>query len=61
MLLDPKIPSGPLDQKWDRFRRESSLVGPNNKRRYRVLVVGTGLAGASASATLGELLSLIHI
>ncbi len=55
MLLHSKTPSGSLDQKWDRFRRESKLVGPNNKRRYRVLVVGTGLAGASASATLGEL------
>jgi succinate dehydrogenase / fumarate reductase flavoprotein subunit len=55
MILDPRIPDGPLAQKWERFRAESKLVGPTNRRKYRIIVVGTGLAGASAAATLGEL------
>ena len=55
MILDGKIPGGPLDQKWDRHRFELKLVNPANKRRHRVIVVGTGLAGASAAATLAEL------
>ena len=53
--LDPKIPAGPLAQKWSRHKFESKLVNPANKRRYEVIVVGAGLAGASAAATLGEL------
>src|SRR5687767_3848395 len=55
MTLDPKIPSGPITDKWDRFRFESKLVNPANRRKYTVLIVGTGLAGASAAAALGEL------
>jgi succinate dehydrogenase / fumarate reductase flavoprotein subunit len=55
MILDGKIPSGPLAEKWDRRRHELKLVNPANKRKYRIIVVGTGLAGASAAATLGEL------
>ncbi|MFM1942051.1 MAG: hypothetical protein RI897_1033 [Verrucomicrobiota bacterium] len=55
MKLDSKIPSGPLSQKWDKHRFESKLVNPANKRKYEVIVVGAGLAGASAAATLGEL------
>ena len=55
MTLDPRIPSGPLDGKWERCRYEMKLVNPTNKRKHRVIVVGTGLAGASAAATLGEL------
>jgi succinate dehydrogenase / fumarate reductase flavoprotein subunit len=55
MHLDPKVPSGPLAEKWDRHRFEMKLVNPANKRKYRILVVGTGLAGASAAATLAEL------
>lgn len=55
MILDGKSPSGPLAEKWDRRRQELKLVNPANKRRYKILVVGTGLAGASAAATLGEL------
>jgi succinate dehydrogenase / fumarate reductase flavoprotein subunit len=55
MILDPKIPSGPLAEKWDRRRQELKLVAPANKRKYRIIVVGTGLAGASAAASLGEL------
>ncbi|MCE3013802.1 MAG: fumarate reductase/succinate dehydrogenase flavoprotein subunit [Proteobacteria bacterium] len=53
--LDPKIPDGPLAQKWDKHRFDSKLVNPANKRKYSVIVVGTGLAGASAAATLAEL------
>ncbi|MFM8178566.1 MAG: FAD-dependent oxidoreductase, partial [Candidatus Kapaibacterium sp.] len=55
MKLDSKIPSGPIQEKWDRHRREIKLVNPANKRKYKVIVVGTGLAGSSAAATLAEL------
>lgn len=55
MQLDPKIPSGPLANKWTQHRFSNKLVNPANKRKYHVIVVGTGLAGASAAATLGEL------
>jgi succinate dehydrogenase / fumarate reductase flavoprotein subunit len=53
--LDANIPSGPIDQKWDNHRFEMKLVNPANKRKYDVIIVGTGLAGASAAATMGEL------
>ena len=53
--LDSKIPSGPLETKWDRHRFSEKLVSPNNKRKLTVIVVGTGLAGASAASTLGQL------
>lgn len=53
--LDGKIPGGPLAEKWDRHRFDTPLVNPANRRRFSVIVVGTGLAGASASATLAEL------
>ena len=55
MILDGKIPAGPLPEKWDRRIAEMKLVNPANKRKYRVIMVGTGLAGASAAASLGEL------
>jgi succinate dehydrogenase / fumarate reductase flavoprotein subunit len=55
MSLDAKIPGGPLAQKWDRHRFELNLVNPANKRKYDIIVVGTGLAGGSASAALAEL------
>ena len=56
MILDGKTPSGPISEKWDKHRFDSlKLVNPANKRKYTVIVVGTGLAGASASASLGEL------
>ena len=55
MKLDAKIPAGPIQDKWDRHRFELKLVNPANKRKYDVIVVGTGLAGGSASATLAEL------
>jgi succinate dehydrogenase / fumarate reductase flavoprotein subunit len=55
MILDGKSPTGPVEQTWDKHRFEMKLVNPANKRKYKVLVVGTGLAGASAAASLGEL------
>ena len=55
MELNARIPAGPLEQKWDRHKFELKLVNPANKRKYRVIVVGSGLAGASAAASLGEL------
>src|SRR5213596_1697269 len=53
--LDAKIPPGPIEQKWDRHGFDMKLVSPANRRRYTVLVVGSGLAGAAAAAALGEL------
>jgi len=53
--LDSKVPSGTLDKKWDKHRGESKLVAPNNRSKFDIIVVGSGLAGASAAATLGEL------
>jgi len=55
MELDAKIPSGPIAEKWDKHRFDMNLVNPANKRKYDVIIVGTGLAGASAAATMGEL------
>ena len=55
MKLDGKTPSGPLAQKWDKYRFDQKLVNPANKRKFDVLVVGSGLAGASAAASLAEL------
>ncbi len=53
--LDPKIPEGSLEEKWDNHRFSNRLVNPANKRKYNIIVVGTGLAGASAAATFAEL------
>ena len=53
-MLDARIPSGPLERKWTQRKFENKLVAPANRRRYSVIVVGTGLAGASAAASLGE-------
>ena len=55
MILDSKIPAGPLAEKWTKHKFSSKLVNPANKRKYDVIVVGTGLAGASAAASLAEL------
>lgn len=54
-ILDAKIPSGPIAEKWSKHKFNMKLVNPANKRKYTVIVVGTGLAGASAAASLGEL------
>lgn len=55
MKLDSKVPSGPVAEKWDKHRFEMKLINPANKRKFKVLVVGTGLAGGSAAASLAEL------
>ena len=55
MELNSKIPTGPIEQKWDKHRFEMKLVNPANRRKYTVIVVGSGLAGGAAAATLGEL------
>ena len=55
MQLNAKIPSGPIEQKWDRHRFDLKLVNPANKRKFEIIMVGTGLAGGSAAATLAEL------
>ena len=55
MTLDSKAPAGPLADKWDRHRFESKLVNPANRRKFTIIIVGTGLAGASAASSLGEL------
>jgi len=54
-MLDAKIPAGPLDKKWENYKGHCKLVNPANKRSLEVIIVGTGLAGASAAASLGEL------
>ncbi len=54
-MLDPRVPSGPLESQWERRRDELALVGPSRRRFHTVLVIGAGLAGASAAATLSEL------
>lgn len=55
MLLEAHVPSGSIEKKWEQHKFDMKLVAPANKRRYTIIVVGTGLAGASAAATLGEL------
>ncbi|MDP9004278.1 MAG: hypothetical protein M3N12_05750, partial [Verrucomicrobiota bacterium] len=53
--LDSKIPGGPLAQKWSAHKDHARLVSPNNRRKFEIIVVGSGLAGGAAAATLGEL------
>jgi len=60
MELNARIPDGPVEQKWAKHRFEMKLVNPANKRKYDVIIVGTGLAGASAAATMGELGYNVH-
>src|SRR5688572_26401945 len=55
IVLDSKIPSGPLEQKWSKHKMDSKLINPANKRKFSVIVVGSGLAGGAAAATLAEL------
>jgi succinate dehydrogenase / fumarate reductase flavoprotein subunit len=55
VILDGKVPSGPLELKWEKHVHDSRLINPANRRKFRILVVGTGLAGSSAAASLGEL------
>ncbi|MGH8912479.1 MAG: FAD-binding protein, partial [Acidimicrobiia bacterium] len=58
--LDAKIPAGPIEEKWDNHKFSIRLVNPNNKRKFKVIVVGTGLAGASAAASMAELGYDVH-
>src|SRR5688500_7076069 len=55
VVLDSKIPSGPIEKKWEKHKFESKLINPANRRKYEIIVVGSGLAGASAAASLGEM------
>ena len=55
LSLQSAIPSGPIDQKWTKHKMESRLINPTNKRKYSIIVVGSGLAGGAAAATLSEL------
>jgi len=55
MKLDAKIPAGPIEQKWTNFKNTAKLINPANKRKFKIIVVGSGLAGSSAAATLAEL------
>ena len=55
MTLDARVPTGPLEAQWGKRRDELALMSPANRQKRRVIVVGSGLAGASAAATLGEL------
>ncbi|WP_193211405.1 fumarate reductase/succinate dehydrogenase flavoprotein subunit [Luteolibacter marinus] len=55
MSLDSKIPSGPIEQKWSKHKMDSKLINPANKRKFSIIVVGSGLAGGAAAATLAEL------
>ncbi len=55
MAIDSKIPSGPIEQKWTKAKNDFKLVNPSNKRKFNVIVVGTGLAGGAAAASLGEM------
>src|SRR5688572_4853678 len=55
IVLDAKTPSGPIENRWQTHKFEMKLVNPNNKRKFDVIVVGTGLAGAAAAASLAQL------
>ncbi|MEE1266626.1 MAG: fumarate reductase/succinate dehydrogenase flavoprotein subunit, partial [Akkermansia sp.] len=54
-MPDSCIPDGPIAEKWTKYKREAKLINPNTRRKYTVLVVGSGLAGGAAAATLAEL------
>lgn len=60
MILDAKIPAGPLEQKWSHYKEHAKLVNPANRKKLTVIVVGTGLAGASSAASLAELGYQVH-
>ena len=55
MILDNKVPEGPLESKWTKYKSKVPLVSPANKRKLEIIVVGTGLAGASAASSLAEM------
>ena len=55
MKLDSKVPEGPLEEKWSEYKKNMKLVAPNNRRKYEVIIVGTGLAGGAAAASPGRI------
>ena len=55
MILNSKIPEGPLEQKWENYKKTAKLVNPANRKKLDIIVVGTGLAGSSVAASLGEM------
>src|SRR5882724_7096066 len=55
VVLDAKVPSGPLEKKWEKHKFDSKLINPANRRKYEIIIVGSGLAGASAAASLAEM------
>lgn len=55
MILDSKIPQGPLEHKWENYKKKARLVNPANRKKLDIIVVGTGLAGSSIAASLGVL------
>ena len=59
MKLDAKVPGGPIESKWDRHRFELKLVNPANKRKFEIIVVGTGLAGASLKRRIRTFLNYL--
>jgi succinate dehydrogenase / fumarate reductase flavoprotein subunit len=61
MILDPRTPTGPLEQRWTKCKEEMKLIGPINRKKFKVIIVGTGLAGASAAATLGQQGYDVHV
>jgi monoamine oxidase len=54
-MLDARIPTGPLEEKWSRYRSTARLVSPANRKKFQIVVAGTGLAGSSLAASLGEM------
>src|SRR3977135_1064531 len=60
LTLDGKVPGGPIEQRWDQHKFDMKLVAPHNRRRFKIIVIGTGLAGGAAAATLGELGYDVH-
>ena len=60
MQLESRAPTGPIEKRWSEARFKSRLVNPANRRKYKVIVVGSGLAGGAAAATLGELGYNVH-
>src|ERR1700716_2353567 len=60
MELNGKVPSGPIEKRWEQHKFDMKLVAPHSRRRFKVIVIGTGLAGGAAAATLGELGYDVH-
>jgi succinate dehydrogenase / fumarate reductase flavoprotein subunit len=54
-MFNSKVPPGPIQEKWTQYKAQAKLINPSNRRKYKVIVVGTGLAGSSAAASLSEL------